>query len=132
MKNRKNASGLRAQNMETYKELNRVLGLMGHPIHDDLGKFSSLEPSDQMAVIAYRCAVDLAASTKASMEKYVALKEDFEMVLQKEMPDKNALVELGIILHTDPMARARKGGTALAIGKFIVVNMNKIDLIFDV
>jgi hypothetical protein len=66
------------------------------------------------------------------MEKYVALKEDCEMVLQKEIPDKNALVELGIILHTDPMARGRTGGTALAVGKFIVVNMNKIDLIFDV
>lgn len=131
MKNRKYASGLRAKNIEMYKEMDRFLGHSGYPIHNDLGKFSSLETIDQLAVIAYRIAVDISASTTASMEKFVAFTGDYRMVVKREIPDQNALVALGIFLDMDPSACVRREGTALTVGKFIVINMNQIDLFFE-
>ena len=121
----------RAANLEVYKNLNQILRKTKHPVHDDIEVFSSLSPVQQMAVVAYRFAVDLAASSKVSIEKWVAvINGNGEMLIDKEHGIAKAVIDLADILLTNPQAKVKRDGKALAVGEFLVVRMLDVDLVF--
>ena len=121
-----------ASNLAAYKEMNRVLAEhFGHPVHDDIEVFKSQGSLEQIAILAYRIAIDLSASSKVSVEKWKALiTVNGEMIFNRKEDDINELFGLGKFLQANPNASIEKEGTAMSVNEYIVVKLFGCDIIF--